>query len=317
MEALEEIHSTTRDEYGLKAYGLLQSLEKFSTVFGLKLSYHLFGASEQVSLALQKKNIAIVDAISAIQAAKKYFERIRSEEEFDRFYAKAEQFAEEHKTDKPVLLRRRRRPQRYNDGAEPHIFSSVKDHYRQLYFEACDLLYGELTSRFDTEHIALTLSMEQTLLKAANKNNFNEELKILEKSCFSADLDFSNLRRQLPLLHDIIKQGLPEVRLVTSVDTICSAMNKNNGVLKDMLPSVHKLLRLMCTIPITSATSERTFSTMKRINTYLRSSMTEKRLNNCLLLNAHKELTENLDLILIAKEFVEKLDERKRYFGNF
>ncbi len=147
--------------------------------------------------------------------------------------------------------------------------------------------------------------MEQTLLKAANKKYFNEELKILEKSCFSADLDFSNLRRQLPLLHDIIKQGLPEVRLVTSVDTICTAMNKNNGVLKDMLPSVHKLLRLMCTISITSATSERTFSTMKRINTYLRSSMTEKHLNNCLLLNAHKELTENLDLILIAEEFVE------------
>ncbi len=89
-------------------------------------------------------------------------------------------------------------------------------------------------------------------------------------------------------------------------------MNKNNGVLKDMLSSVHKLLRLMCTIPITSATSERTFSTMKRINTYLRSSMTEKCLNNCLLLNAHKELTENLDLILIAEEFVEKLDERKK-----
>ncbi len=83
---------------------------------------------------------------------------------------------------------------------------------------------------------------------------------------------------------------------------------------KDMLPSVHKLLRLMCTIPITSATSERTFLAMKRINTYLHSSMTEKRLNNCLLLNAH---TENLDLILIAEEFVEKLDERKRYFGNF
>ncbi len=30
-----------------------------------------------------------------------------------------------------------------------------------------------------------------------------------------------------------------------------------------------------------------------------------------------KDVTENLDLILIAEEFVEKLDERKRYFGNF
>ena len=44
-----------------------------------------------------------------------------------------------------------------------------------------------------------------------------------------------------------------------------------------MLPSVHKLFRLMNTIPITSATSEQTFSVMKRINTYLRSSMTAKR----------------------------------------
>ena len=49
---------------------------------------------------------------------------------------------------------------------------------------------------------------------------------------------------------------------------------------------------------------------MKRINTYLRSSMTEKCLNNCLLLNAHKELTENLDLILIAQGFVDKHEER-------
>ncbi len=69
----------------------------------------------------------------------------------------------------------------------------------------------------------------------------------------------------------------------------------SNGVLKDMQPSVHKLFHLMNTIPITSATSELTFSAMKRINTYLRSSMREKRLNNCLLSNAHKELTENLD----------------------
>ena len=39
LEILEEIHATTKDEYGLKAGGLLQSLEKFNTLFGLKLSY--------------------------------------------------------------------------------------------------------------------------------------------------------------------------------------------------------------------------------------------------------------------------------------
>ena len=38
LETLEEVHATTRDKYGLKAGGLLQSLEKFSTLFGLRLN---------------------------------------------------------------------------------------------------------------------------------------------------------------------------------------------------------------------------------------------------------------------------------------
>lgn len=55
MDTLEEISSNTHDEYGMKASGYLQSLEKFNTLFGLKLAHILFCAAEQVSLALQKK----------------------------------------------------------------------------------------------------------------------------------------------------------------------------------------------------------------------------------------------------------------------
>ncbi len=57
LEILEEIHDTTKDEYGLKVFGLMQLLENFGTLFGLKLSYQLFSASEQVSLTLQKKKL--------------------------------------------------------------------------------------------------------------------------------------------------------------------------------------------------------------------------------------------------------------------
>ena len=82
----------------LKAFGLLSSVEKISTGFGLKLSYYILNASEQVS----------------------YFERIHSEEKFQHFYVNAEQFGEENNVN-PVLLRIRRRPQRYHNGAESHI----------------------------------------------------------------------------------------------------------------------------------------------------------------------------------------------------
>ena len=105
--------------------------------------------------------------------------------------------------------------------------------------------------------------------------------------------DYTKLRRHLPLLVDVAKEGNVGVHKVTSIRTICEAMNAN-PTYKLILSEVHKLLRLYLVVPITSATAERTFSVLKRLLTYLRSTMTEKRLNNCLLLHAHKDLTDEL-----------------------
>ena len=53
METMSEINSTTHDKYGLKAGGILASLEKFSTLFGMKLGHILFATAEEVSKSLQ------------------------------------------------------------------------------------------------------------------------------------------------------------------------------------------------------------------------------------------------------------------------
>ena len=84
-----------------------------------------------------------------------------------------------------------------------------------------------------------------------------------------------------------------------------------------MISFVHLVLCLTLTSPIMSAKSERTFSALKHLYTYVQSMMTEKRLNNCLLLHIHKEFTDSLDLPSIAREFISKYDEQKKYFGNF
>ena len=93
-------------------------------------------------------------------------------------------------------------------------------------------------------------------------------------------------------------------------------MNANPSY-KVILSEIHKLLRLYLTVPITSATSERTFSVLKRLLVYLRSSMTEKRLNNCLLVHVHKDIVDELNLKEIAVEFVSTNDERRKYFGVY
>jgi len=106
------------------------------------------------------------------------------------------------------------------------------------------------------------------------------------------------------------------VSKVTSIRTICEAMN-TQAVYKSMLSEVHNILRLYMTVPITSATSERSFSALKVVNTYLRSSMSEKRLNNCFILHVHKEITDSCDMVAIAQEFIAVNTERRKFFGVF
>ncbi len=86
---------------------------------------------------------------------------------------------------------------------------------------------------------------------------------------------------------------------------------------KRIFSEVHKVLRIYLVVPVTSATSERTFSVLKRLLVYLRSTMTEKRLNNCLLLHVHKDIADELNLEDIAKQFVSCKTERNRHFGSF
>ena len=110
-----------------------------------------------------------------------------------------------------------------------------------MYYAACDLISGELQRLFETKHIPSVISIDQALIKAANKEDFQSEVKKIGESCFGDDIDMSELNVQLPLLHDIIKKAMPEVRIVTSIHTICDAMDSNE-VFKEMLPAVHNLL---------------------------------------------------------------------------
>ena len=88
------------------------------------------------------------------------------------------------------------------------------------------------------------------------------------------------------------------------IQTVCTAMN-SKSTYKQMLPEVHKAFRLYLTMPVTTLTSKRSFSTLKRLLTYLRATMTEKRLNNCMLLHIHMEITDDLNLVQVAQNFID------------
>ena len=63
--------------------------------------------------------------------------------------------------------------------------------------------------------------------------------------------------------------------------------------------------------------SERPFSAIRCIKTYLRSTMSQEYLNHIMILHIHKELTDTLDLNYVGNEFHTKSDHRKAKFPTF
>ena len=105
------------------------------------------------------------------------------------------------------------------------------------------------------------------------------------------------------------------IKQVTNIRTLCDILNANPGA-KRMYTELHTLLKLYLTIPITTATAERTFSTMRQLKTYLQSIMTQERLNHVLIMHSYKFKVNSLDLSQIASSFISVNDRRRMYFGN-
>ena len=84
-----------------------------------------------------------------------------------------------------------------------------------------------------------------------------------------------------------------------------------------MCSEMHMLLKLYMTVPVTTATAERTFSIMRRIKIYLRSSMSQQRLNHTILLHCYQDRVDSLDMQDIAKKFIAANERRQLYFGQF
>ena len=63
-------------------------------------------------------------------------------------------------------------------------------------------------------------------------------------------------------------------------------------------------MKVVLVMSAISATSERSFSALKRVKTYLRSTMTPKRLNHLMLLHVRRAEVDELDPAVIGNLFV-------------
>ena len=74
--------------------------------------------------------------------------------------------------------------------------------------------------------------------------------------------------------------------------------------------NIRVLLIILCTLPVTSCSSERSFSGLKRIKTALRSTMTNERLSSLALLHLHRDIEINIPDII--EEFTRRYPRRMK-----
>ena len=324
LESLE-CNSSVTPECRATASGLLRKLKSFTDMFGLTAMHHLAVCLEKNSKEFQRSDLTGELAITILEKIEIHFKDLR-EGSFGQLMTQTQNATGLTLSDAgPTQKRQRKVPSKMSDYAcenkapfESLSNNDIETDLLAKYIEAIDNLLASLQSRFDQLDIRTFSAIGQAIILAANGEPFSHTLEVL--SGFKKYMQIGSLENELKELPTYIKlynaQSQVKIKHVTMVSTVCDILNWNQSY-KECLPNVHKLLQMYLTIPFSSATAERTFSVMRRVKTWLRSTMSSSTLNNKMFPVIHKERFDKVDVENIAKEFVSKNEKRQNYFGKF
>jgi hypothetical protein len=188
---------------------------------------------------------------------------------------------------------------------------------RREYYKAIDAIVESLETRFEQTDLLPMLKINEVLINCANGSPPSQ----LEKDFCHFDelINLNELKAELSELPVYIKlfnqESSCKLKRITMVSTICDVMNAKASI-KTICPNLHSLLILYHSFALSSATAERTFSVMRRVKSYLRTTMSANSLNNFMFATIHKDLMDEISVKKVAEEFINQTEERKNYFGK-
>ncbi len=130
-------------------------------------------------------------------------------------------------------------------------------------------------------------------------NDLHNVLRVGESSDFQPFELYEELNTMIPNLPNFIKD----------VKQLLSYITENS--LKEIYPNIYIVIRILLTIPVSTASAERSFS--KLIKNYLRNTMSQERLSALAVLSIESDLASRLNYDTIIKEF-SNVESRKFLF---
>lgn len=163
-----------------------------------------------------------------------------------------------------------------------------------------------LVPAFKSPAFQMAHDIEAVLIAVINADSTEQNWQtilnnnILPVPHYEGDLDGTRLSLHLSMLKDLCCSAEPQIKVADTTDVV--EIFNDHEAWAQMLPEVINLLRLYLTLPVTSCTAERSFSSLRRLKTFLRTinNRTQKRLNHIAILHCHREVSRpgsNLQLV--------------------
>ena len=135
-----------------------------------------------------------------------------------------------------------------------------------------------LTDRYKSNGHEAYKNLGQLLVKCAKGKDTNEEVQWL-LNFYRDDLNEFKLLRDLTMF----KMLCDESNVGHTVTDLIEFIRQLSPSLRSQISEIFTIAALILVIPCTNACSEHSFSTLRRIKTWLRATMIQERLNHCMI----------------------------------
>ncbi|KAL0394347.1 UNVERIFIED_CONTAM: hypothetical protein Slati_4400900 [Sesamum latifolium] len=122
-------------------------------------------------------------------------------------------------------------------------------------------------------------------------------------SWYKSDIDLNDLYLELKILQETLpNKFMSAIDILEFVKTL------------DCFSNISIACRILLTVPMTVASAEQSFSKLKLLKTYLRSSMSQERLNGLAILCIEKDMLGKIDVDSMIDDFTSR-NARRHYFS--
>ena len=304
LDCLEEMSlPEAGSNVAARASGLRIQLCKGSTLLALKMALKVFAVLEVLNRSLQARYQTVSGMLAAVSEILSALRDLRTDKSFDQMLADTAEIVAELDLEELQVPRQRNPPKRYTGNAVGHAAATtVCDYYRPLYFLLVDTAVQQLEERFHGNSSLLKYQNLENVLLTSECGDVAADLSVYE------EIDWAHLQIQLELFR--------RKRSVKSVGDAVRILKCMAPELRGEYSEVEKLVRLLLVSPASSAEAERSFSALRRLKTWLRSTMTQLRLNSLAVCHVHQEILDVVDVDALLEDFVSRNETRASMFGK-